>query len=267
MNSISSITKLISDSSFSQGTNNGDTAEIIIETISKFSSETISTISQMIGIDDFSLYDYLKAYKKFIISFSEEISFYSSIALDKLLHILVNVLNKVLVSLSVAANSVPIIGQICSIILIMINFIITLFSGLGISFATFILAFIIYFYILFRLGVPFIYAYLGFVSIKLFYVILILISPFFIFILSSILSVLKKVTGKVIRFGKNSLIIIIWTAVILMISSYIILNVLSYIDDLRKDSNNDDRDDEGDGDDDDDDDDNEGEGNNDGDDN
>jgi len=241
MNAISSVTKLISSSSFSQGTNDGDTAEIIIETISKFSSETISTISRNIGIDDFSyIYYYLEAYKKFIISFSEEISFYTSIALDKLLHILVNLLNKGLTSLSVAVNAIPGIGQICSIILIIINFIITLFSGLGISFATFILAFIIYFYILTRLGIPFIYAYLGIVSIKLFYVILVLISPFFIFILSSILSVLKKITGKVLRFGKSTLIIILWTIVILMIISYIILNILSYIDDDNDDDNDND---------------------------
>jgi len=203
------------------------------------------------GNKDYYFHTILDAYKKFAVSLAEEMSYFGSTLIEAVLKTIITLCSSIIQAMGIGLEATG-VGAVAGVPMTIINTILKKLLLYGISFGMFVLAFIIYGVIIYYLALPFIYAYLGLMAVKVAIVLFIMLTPYFLFIFTFCLDYIKAFIGKILRLGAGGVklylgtIIMIFTAIFI---GSIFFSIISSIPSLFHSDNDDDDNDDDDGDD------------------
>ena len=233
----------------------GDVAEKILASVTDFIINFVDSrkLTYGYGNKDYYFHTLLDAYKKFVVSLAEELSYLGSTLSEAIMKTIVTFCSSIIQFIGVGLEATG-VGAAVGVPMTITNTILKNLFIYGISLGTFVMAFVIYGYVFAYLVLPYIYAYLGVMAVKAAIILFIMLTPYFLFILTFFMDYIKFFIGKTLRLGVGGLKLYLGTIIMIIGVIFIgslFFSIISSIPDLlgilHPDDDGDDGDDGGEG--------------------
>jgi len=197
-------------------------AESILASVTDFIINLVDSRKLTYGFGDKNFYFHtlLDAYKKFVVSLAEEISYIGTALIEGVLKTIVTVITSIIQAMGIGLEATG-VGAVVGAPMTIINTIFKKMFIYGISFGTFVMAFIIYGYIIYYLALPYIYAYFSLMAVKIAIILFIMFTPYVLFIFSFFLNYLKILIGKILRLGVGGVKLYLGTIIMILFAIFI----------------------------------------------
>jgi hypothetical protein len=235
----------------------GDVAEKILASVTDFIINMVDSrkLTYGYGDKDYYLHTLLDAYKKFVVSLAEELSYLGSTLSEAIMKTIVTFFSSIIQFIGIGLEATG-VGAVVGAPMTITNTILKNLFIYGISLGTFVMAFVIYGYVFAYLVLPYIYAYLGVMAVKAAIILFIMLTPYFLFILTFFMDYIKFFIGKILRLGVGGVKLYLGTLIMIFTAIFIgavFFSIISSIPDLlgllHPDDGDDGDDGDGDGDD------------------
>ena len=225
-------------------------AESILASVTDFIINMVDSrkLTYGYGNKDYYFHTLLDAYKKFVVSLAEELSYLGSTLSEAIMKTIVTFFSWIIQFIGIGLEATG-VGAVVGAPMTITNTILKNLFIYGISLGTFVMAFVIYGYVFAYLVLPYIYAYLGVMAVKAAIILFIMLTPYFLFILTFFMDYIKFFIGKILRLGVGGVKLYLGTIIMIFTAIFIgavFFSIISSIPDLLGLLHPDDGDDDGD---------------------